>query len=93
MSVLVVGGTGFVGGHVVHAFRAEDLPVRVLVTLAGAHRTARLPEAPNVRVERFVPHAPVLDRALAAICHSGMGIVQKALAARVPIVAVPFARA
>ena len=30
MTVLVVGGTGFVGGHVVHAFRAEDLPVRVL---------------------------------------------------------------
>ena len=30
MTVLVVGGTGFVGGHVVHAFRAQDLPVRVL---------------------------------------------------------------
>ena len=30
MTVLVVGGSGFVGGHVVHAFRAEDLPVRVL---------------------------------------------------------------
>jgi uncharacterized protein YbjT (DUF2867 family) len=30
VTVLVVGGTGFVGAHVVHAFRAEDLPVRVL---------------------------------------------------------------
>ena len=40
MTVLVVGGTGFVGGHVVHAFRAEDVPVRVL---------ARRPE----RQERF----------------------------------------
>ncbi|HEX5467489.1 MAG TPA: NAD(P)H-binding protein [Gaiellaceae bacterium] len=30
MTVLVVGGTGFVGGHVVHALRTEDLPVRVL---------------------------------------------------------------
>jgi uncharacterized protein YbjT (DUF2867 family) len=30
MTVLVVGGTGFVGGHVVHALRAEELPVRVL---------------------------------------------------------------
>lgn len=30
MTVLVVGGTGFVGGHVVHAFRAEDVPVRAL---------------------------------------------------------------
>jgi NADH dehydrogenase len=30
VTVLVVGGTGFVGGHVVHAFRAEDVAVRVL---------------------------------------------------------------
>jgi uncharacterized protein YbjT (DUF2867 family) len=40
MTVLVVGGTGFVGSHVVHALRAEELPVRVL---------ARRPE----RQERF----------------------------------------
>ena len=31
MSVLVTGGTGFVGPHVVHALRARDLPVRALV--------------------------------------------------------------
>lgn len=30
MKVLVAGGTGFVGRAVVHAFRARDLPVRVL---------------------------------------------------------------
>jgi uncharacterized protein YbjT (DUF2867 family) len=30
MTVLVVGGTGFVGPHVVHALRAEEHPVRVL---------------------------------------------------------------
>jgi uncharacterized protein YbjT (DUF2867 family) len=40
MTVLVVGGTGFVGSHVVHALRAEGLPVRLL---------ARQPE----RQERF----------------------------------------
>lgn len=28
--IFVVGGTGFVGGHVIHALRAEDRPVRVL---------------------------------------------------------------
>ena len=28
--ILVAGGTGFVGTHVVHAFRAAELPVRVL---------------------------------------------------------------
>jgi len=31
MTVLVTGGTGFVGGHVVHALRARDVPVRALV--------------------------------------------------------------
>ena len=31
MTVLVTGGTGFIGPHVVHALRARDLPVRVLV--------------------------------------------------------------
>lgn len=30
MTVLVVGGTGFVGGHIVHALRAAEHPVRVL---------------------------------------------------------------
>jgi uncharacterized protein YbjT (DUF2867 family) len=31
MTVLVTGGTGFIGPHVVHALRARDLTVRVLV--------------------------------------------------------------
>jgi NADH dehydrogenase len=31
MTVLVTGGTGFVGPHVVHALRARDTPVRALV--------------------------------------------------------------
>jgi uncharacterized protein YbjT (DUF2867 family) len=30
MTILVVGGTGFVGGHVIHAFRASEHPVRVV---------------------------------------------------------------
>ena len=31
MTVLVTGGTGFIGHHVVHALRARELPVRALV--------------------------------------------------------------
>ena len=31
MTVLVTGGTGFVGSHVVHALRAREVPVRALV--------------------------------------------------------------
>ena len=31
MTVLLTGGTGFIGGHVTHALRARELPVRALV--------------------------------------------------------------
>ncbi len=47
---------------------------------------------PNARVERFVPHAPLLERAVCVVCHGGMGITQKALAAGVPVCVVPFGR-
>jgi UDP:flavonoid glycosyltransferase YjiC (YdhE family) len=72
----------------------RDEPVRVLLTLADAYDAAPLPPRlpANVRVERFVPHGPVLARAAAVVCPSGMGIVTKAVAAGVPVVAVPFGR-
>lgn len=38
--ILVTGGTGFVGPHIVHALRARDLPVRAL--LRDRRRGARL---------------------------------------------------
>jgi NADH dehydrogenase len=42
MTVLVTGGTGFIGPHVVHALRARELPVRMLVRdrSKGARATA-----------------------------------------------------
>jgi MGT family glycosyltransferase len=46
----------------------------------------------NARVERFVAHGPVLRRAVCVVCHGGMGITQKALAAGVPVCIVPFGR-
>ena len=70
----------------------RDEPVRVLLTLADAYDTAGIESADNIRVERFVAHGPVLERAAAVVSHSGMGIVQKAIAAGVPIAAVPFGR-
>jgi UDP:flavonoid glycosyltransferase YjiC (YdhE family) len=44
----------------------------------------------SARVERFVPHGLVLDRAACAITHGGMGATQKALARGVPVCVVPF---
>src|SRR6185312_15063567 len=53
---------------------------------------AGLPSLANAHVERFMPHRPLLQRASCVICHAGMGITQKALAAGVPVCAVPFGR-
>jgi MGT family glycosyltransferase len=61
----------------------------VVVTTAGVDPSSFTPP-PNARVERFVPHRPVLERASCVVCHGGMGITQKALAAGVPVCVVPF---
>jgi MGT family glycosyltransferase len=71
------------------AFAGE--PYEVIVTTADVDASAVTPP-PNVRIERYVPHTPVLERAACVVCHAGMGITQKALAHGVPVVAVPFGR-
>lgn len=47
---------------------------------------------PHVRVEQYLPHGPLLERAAVAVTHGGMGSTQKALAAGVPVCVVPFGR-
>ena len=68
-----------------------DEPFDVVITTAEVDASTLTPP-PNVRIERFVPHSPVLERAVCVVCHAGMGITQKALAHGVPVVAVPFGR-
>jgi MGT family glycosyltransferase len=64
-------------------------PFTIVATLpAGDPDSFHAPA--NARVERFVPHAAVLDRAVCAVTHAGMGATQKALARGVPVCAVPF---
>ena len=41
---------------------------------------------------RFVPHGAVLDRAVCAVTHGGMGATQRALAYGVPVCVVPYGR-
>jgi MGT family glycosyltransferase len=67
-----------------------DEPVTVVVTVPAADRPSRVPA--NARVVSFVPHSMVLDRAVCAVTHAGMGATQKALSRGVPVVAVPFGR-
>ena len=63
MTVLVTGGTGFVGPHVVHALRARDLPVRALVR--DRRRGAKLGALGVELVEGDVTDAASLRRAVA----------------------------
>jgi MGT family glycosyltransferase len=46
----------------------------------------------NATVTEFIPHGRVLDRAVCAITHGGMGVTQKALARGVPVCVVPYGR-
>jgi MGT family glycosyltransferase len=66
-------------------------PFTVVATLPAGD-PARFVAPANARVERFIPHAAVLDRAVCAVTHAGMGATQKALARGVPVCAVPFGR-
>jgi MGT family glycosyltransferase len=63
-----------------------------IVATTAAHDPGDFDVPSNARVERYLPHAPILRRAAAVISHGGMGTTQKALAAGVPVCAVPFMR-
>lgn len=69
----------------------KDEPVHVVATLPSGD-PARFDVPPNAHVARFLPHGPLLDRAVCAVTHGGMGATQKALARGVPVCAVPFGR-
>jgi UDP:flavonoid glycosyltransferase YjiC (YdhE family) len=67
--------------------------LELAVTTAGVDpATLRSAPAPGAHIARFLPHTPLLARAACVVCHGGMGITQKALAAGVPVCAVPFGR-
>ncbi len=72
----------------------EALPPAGMSVLAtsAAHDPDAFDAPPGSRVVRFAAHGAVLERAACVVCHGGMGITQKALAAEVPVVVVPFGR-
>ncbi len=71
------------------ALGSED--VRVVATTV-AHDPGKFEVPANARVERWLPHGPLLRKAACVVCHAGMGVTQKTLAAGVPVCAVPFGR-
>jgi MGT family glycosyltransferase len=68
-----------------------DEDVHVIVTLPSQD-PADFRAPSNASLLQFLPHGLVLDRAVCAITHGGMGATQKALAHGVPVCAVPFGR-
>jgi len=68
-----------------------DEDVFVVATTAAVDPAAFTAPA-NARIERYLPHASLIQRAACVVCHGGMGVTQKALAAGVPVCAVPFGR-
>jgi MGT family glycosyltransferase len=69
----------------------DDAPVHVVATYpSGVPDGIVVPS--NATVDTFVPHGKVLDRAVCAITHGGMGVTQKALSRGVPVCVVPHGR-
>ena len=66
-------------------------PVTVVATTASIP-AERFTAPANAQLHQFLPHGPLLARAACVVCHGGMGITQKALAAGVPVCVVPFGR-
>jgi MGT family glycosyltransferase len=69
----------------------SEEPFHVVATMPTAG-SPKLSPPENATVLPFVPHGPILDRAVCAITHGGMGATQKALARGVPVCIVPFGR-
>ena len=66
-------------------------PVRILVTLGAGRNPEDLADIPpNARVERYVPHSHVLQRASLVVSRAGFGTFIKTLYHGVPMVLVPW---
>ena len=65
-----------------------------VVATSAAYRPGEVAAEPtaSTRLERYLPHGPIIERAEVVVCHGGMGITQRSLARGVPVVVVPFGR-
>ena len=68
------------------------LPVRGLVTTGPSLPVDTIDAPANVTVVERAPHSEILRQAKVVVTHAGHGTVIKALAAGVPVVAIPLGR-
>jgi MGT family glycosyltransferase len=69
-----------------------ELPVRGVLTTGPSIAVQSIHAPANVAVVERAPHREVLRHASAVVTHAGHGTVLKALAAGVPVVALPLGR-
>lgn len=67
-------------------------PGSVIVTTAALDPADFRAPHERVRITRFLPHAAVIPEVDVVVTHGGMGTTQRALAAGVPVVVVPWGR-
>lgn len=79
------------GAIIETALRALPELGSVIVTTAALD-PARFAAPDGVRLKRFLPHAQVVPEVDLVVTHGGMGTTQRALAAGVPLVVVPWGR-
>ncbi len=71
----------------------EGKPVRAVLTIGPDHHPSELAaDHSNVRVERLISHAAVLERGVMLLSHAGHGSVMKALWIGRPMILVPWGR-
>ncbi|MCX6468455.1 MAG: glycosyltransferase [Corynebacteriales bacterium] len=68
-----------------------DTGLHVVVT-CGDTDPAGFTRGPHTTILRNGPHDQILDKAVVAVTHGGLGVTQKAVARGVPVVVVPFGR-
>lgn len=69
-----------------------DSPGSVIVTTAALDPATFTAPNDRVHITRFLPHAEVVPHVDVVVTHGGMGTLQRALAAGVPLVVVPWGR-
>ena len=70
----------------------STLPVRGLITTGPAIDPDEIPHSANTTVVRLVAHSDLIPRADLVITHAGHGTLIKAIAAGVPVLAIPLGR-
>jgi UDP:flavonoid glycosyltransferase YjiC (YdhE family) len=69
-----------------------DEPGSIIVTTSAIDPARFAAPHERTRIQRFLPHAAIINAIDVVVTHGGMGTTQRALAAGVPLVVVPWGR-